>query len=176
MGDLDVLGLAAELEASLPPPQAEESANDLIDAYERDIAALGDDIRAVPLLYACGRLLEDHQKQPQKAAACYEQALARDPTYLPAIHAARRLQSELGNWTHVAELLALEMKVTTDPEALAAIHFERALLYEEKLSQPEKAREAYTQARAANPKSLVLDAMYFRHLASTNEILQAYEV
>ena len=39
----DVLGLAAELDAAIPAPKGEESAKDLHDAYERDIAQLGDD-------------------------------------------------------------------------------------------------------------------------------------
>src|SRR5262245_18530488 len=144
--DLDIASLAAELGSEVPQPHAEDSARDLFEAYDRDIEALGNDPRAAPLLYAQARLLEDRLDQRDKATASYERALERDPTYLPAIHAARRLQSELGNWTQVAQLLALESKVTTHAETLAAIHFERALIFEEKLNEAQKAREAYSEA------------------------------
>ncbi|MCC6809104.1 MAG: tetratricopeptide repeat protein [Deltaproteobacteria bacterium] len=155
---------------------AVESPKDRVDAYERDIVALAGDPKSAPLLLAQGRIFEEQLHQLDRAAACYDRALKCDPAHVPAILAARRLQTELGNWTLVADLLEAEAKVTENAEALAAIHAELARLCEEKLNQPDRARQEYDAARKAQPGSLVHERAYFRHLLDRGDHLAAYEV
>lgn len=171
LDDLDPGALGGEQALS-----AVESPKDLIEAYERDIAVLKGDPRVAPLLVAQGRLYEEQLHQPDRAAQCYDKALKADPGHVPAILAARRLHTELGNWTLVADLLETESKVTENAEVLAAIHSELGRLFEEKLNQPDKARAAYDAARKAQPGSLVHERAYFRHLLQHEDFLAAYEV
>jgi tetratricopeptide (TPR) repeat protein len=155
---------------------ASDAPRDMVDAYERDIAALGGDKRAAPLLLSQGRIYEEHLSQPERAAACYAHALVCDPQHVPAILAGRRLHTELGNWALVAELLDAEARVTEDLEARAAIFAELARVQEFKLNDPKKARAALEAARKAQPRSLVHERALYQHLLSHGEDLAAYEV
>lgn len=88
--------------------------------YEREAAARTDDpAAAAALLFEAGRLLEERLGSPADALVRHRQAFERDPTFLPNLHAARRLGTHLGDDSFVVDVLAAEERLETDGAARA---------------------------------------------------------
>lgn len=133
-------------------PLDEAQAQELIAALEREANALGGDPAAARLHHEMGLLWEGPLKQPRHAAICFQNAYRIDPTYVPNLRAARRLFSEVGNWPMVAQLLDAEAAVTTEPQAWAALAFEKALLLDERLGRPDEALALLVQCHEKMPE------------------------
>jgi tetratricopeptide (TPR) repeat protein len=123
--------IAARIDAS---PSVPEDALDwaaVAGGYEREAFARADDPSgAAALLFEAGRIFEVRLHSPADALVRHRQAFERDPTFLPNLHAARRLATHLGDDSFVVDLLAAEERLENDPAARAdlAAHRVRWLL------------------------------------------------
>lgn len=157
-------------------PATPEELRTLAETLEREAAQFGTEPRALDSWLAAARLYEDVLNRKDKAAECYQRGLAVSRQSLPLVQAARRLFSELGNWPLASDLLEAEVALVTEPEELAAIHFERAVLFEEKLNQSAKAKEAYAQALKTSANRFAVGRLLVRQHMQMEEHLQAYEL
>lgn len=172
----------------LRPPTAAPEYNEaqkkellaLAETLEREAGQYADATRAVDSWLAAGRLYEDALVRKDKASECYQRGLAAarqgEKIHLPLVQAARRLFCELGNWPLVGELLDLEASACKDGDELAAIHVERAVLFEEKLNQSSRAKEAYGVALKTSSNRFSVGRLLVRQHLQMEEYLQAYEL
>jgi len=113
---------------------------------------------AAPLWFEAGRLYEHDLGNHREAAVNYQESHRADPSYLPVIHAARRLFGQLGKWGMVAMLIDEELRLPGAPVAMLLI--EKARIHEAKLARPEDAVAIYKQVlahEAQNP--IAVDAV-----------------
>ncbi|MBI5496532.1 MAG: tetratricopeptide repeat protein [Deltaproteobacteria bacterium] len=135
------------------PPNAEEAARwqEVIAGYEREAKAMGADKRAAPLWFEMGRVFEERLMQTRQAASAYQQAFKTDPTFVPVIHAARRLFQDINNWPMVHTLLDAELAVERRPRQRAALLTEKGRILESKLNKPDDAVAVFKAAFDADP-------------------------
>jgi tetratricopeptide (TPR) repeat protein len=165
--------------ATRPPGLSE--AGDLdqrgeVDLY-RSEAALVEPFRAAPLLHEAAHLQESGLGDPAAALASFQDALARDPTFLATWAPLRRLLSARGAW---GDLVAVYERVihaatarafgagaaenmpqvlgtgaalgTESRRRLADLWVERGRIQDDRLARPVEASASYHQATAAAPE------------------------
>ncbi|MBM4281926.1 MAG: hypothetical protein FJ137_14600, partial [Deltaproteobacteria bacterium] len=106
-------------------------------------------VTAAPLWVAAGRIHELDLGEPLEAATRYEAAFRADPTYVPALHAARRLFAMRGLWRAVVLLLDAELRLPGAPTV--ALRLEKARVLEARLGRPLDALDEYRAVLAAEP-------------------------
>ena len=164
--------IAAEPPPAPTPPAADEAARwqEAIASYEREAKALGAEKRAAPLWFEIGRIFEERLLQPRAAASAYQAAFKTDPSFVPVIHAARRLFYDISNWPMVVTLLDAELAVETRARQRAALLLEKAHIQESKLNKPDEAANSYRGSFDADPTfAPALDALT-RILRTRNEL------
>ena len=130
-----------------PTPEDAQRARERIDATVKEAqASSGAD--AAALWFEVGRLHEHELGDLRNAAGSYQEAHKADPTYLPVIHAARRLFAHLGKWGMVVVLIDEELKLPDAP--VTALLVEKARLFETRLPRPDDAAALYQQALQAD--------------------------
>lgn len=83
--------------------------------FEREAVARGPGVEAAALLTESAVIHEARLRDPADALALLRRAVAADPTFRPALRAARRLAADLGDLPFLAELLAAEERLATSP-------------------------------------------------------------
>lgn len=104
---------------------------------------------AAALWFEAGRIFELELGKKREAAVHYQQSHQCDPTYLPVIHAARRLFAQLGKWGMVVMLIEQELRLQGAP--VVDLLIEKARIQEGKLVRPDDAVVTYRQVLALNP-------------------------
>ncbi|MCP4502301.1 MAG: hypothetical protein GY822_20285 [Deltaproteobacteria bacterium] len=120
-----------------------------IDALVREARAQGSAADAAPLWFEAGWIFEHELRKLREAAAHYEQAHNVDPTFLPVIHATRRLFSQLDKWSMVNILLDKELEIDGAPKA--SLFFEKARILETKLGKVADAMVFYQKSLDVSP-------------------------
>jgi tetratricopeptide (TPR) repeat protein len=100
--------------------------SELAEELERDAATQADAMLSVGSLVRAGEIWTDHLRSPERAIACYERVLERDPEHLGALLAIETLYRQVGKLAELAELHERQERVFTDMGAKAAAHRERA--------------------------------------------------
>src|SRR5262249_20233436 len=95
-------------------------------------------------------------KKPGTPPAAPPMCVLLAPRFLANIRAARRLFSEVGNWTMVIQLLDAELAATEDPAQKAALWFEKGTVLEDHLSRERDAADAFAQSLELRPNDLSL--------------------
>lgn len=127
---------------ALPPEEAE--------AFIKRIQVLTKEANAqpgpaaAPLWFEIGWIYESDLNNLREAAGNYQRAHTSDPTFLPVIHAARRLFSHLEKWRMVVILLDEELKIEDAPKA--ALLLEKGRIFEGKLASADDAMGFYREA------------------------------
>ncbi len=154
------------LVSSTPPPVVELSADsarvflDRVEALKKEAKAVAVDnaAGAAPLWFEAGRLYEHELGNHREAAVNYQESHRADPTFLPVIHAARRLFAQLGKWGMVAMLVDEELRLPGAP--VASLLIEKARIHEGKLARPEDAVILYRQVLVVEPHNpIAVDAV-----------------
>lgn len=147
--DLAAPQQAATTEAPSPQPHplSAEQIQELLEAFEREAKALGNDPAAARLHHEMGLLREGLLKNPRQAAGCYQRAYQLSRKFVSNLRAARLLFSEVGNWEMVAQLLDAEASGSaTDSERLALM-LEKARVLENRLGKSDDAFAILLQCR-----------------------------
>ena len=106
---------------------------------------------AAALLLRAGELAERELGDAARALSLYESALALRPTLLPGLQAVGRILHRDGRWEDLVALYRRELDQTENPAMRAATLCRIGGLCEEKLGDPERARQAYHDAFLADP-------------------------
>ncbi|MDP2344726.1 MAG: hypothetical protein Q8O67_27500 [Deltaproteobacteria bacterium] len=129
-----------------PTPERQAVLRDRIESISKEAraaVAAGNVGVAAALWFEAGRLHEHELGNNRDAAAHYQESHKSDPTYLPVIHAARRLFAQLGKWGMVAMLLDEELRLPGAP--VPELLIEKARIHEGKLARAEDAVVLYRQ-------------------------------
>ena len=125
---------------------------------EARAVASGNTVAAAPLWFGAGRLYEHELANHREAAVHYQEAHRADPSFLPVIHAARRLFGQLGKWGMVVMLLDEELRLPGAP--VSSLLVEKARIHESKLARPEDAITLYRQVLSHEPDNpIAVDAV-----------------
>lgn len=125
---------------------------DLLDTYKRELEVAGKGPAAAALLYKMGELSEERIGRDDDAMGYYRRAIDADPFHRPALHALGRKLAERSQWAELVKLIELELSGLKDPAERARSAFHLGEVYENRLSQPERALQAYEQALLAVPE------------------------
>ncbi|MBN1609416.1 MAG: tetratricopeptide repeat protein [Polyangiaceae bacterium] len=106
----------------------------------------GDPNRCARLHYECARLYETPLCELDAALDHYGKARALRSQHLPTLAGLRRVLMLKGDWEAATKTLAEEIDLTESPEERAALLFERALIFEERLNQGAEAAASYQAA------------------------------
>jgi|GEM_PF-3089663 len=106
---------------------------------------------AAALLLRAGELAERELGDAARALSLYESALALRPTLLPVLQAVGRMLHRGGRWEELVALYRRELDQTDNPAMRAATLCRIGGICEEKLGDPERARQAYHDAFLADP-------------------------
>lgn len=165
---------AQELPPPSPEPEVERRWLERIERLVREAKAQGDAPSAAPLWFEAGRIYEAELGRLREAATHYGEANKADPTFLPVIHAARRLFAQLGKWGMVVYLIDAELKLEGAPAA--ALLVEKGGIHETKLGQPELAVSLYREALTHDPAYGPAVDNLVRHLRRGEEWTAVAEV
>jgi len=116
---------------------------DQLVAQLRAQAEGADGLTAALGFYRAGHMLEFQLEQPAEALSCYRQALAADPSAMPAVEAIARLLTASGEHEQHAQLLEQLVLDVSDAELLVGLHFMAAEVLEHRLDQPAEAMRHY---------------------------------
>jgi len=124
---------------------------DLLETYKRELEVAPKGTAAAALLYKMGELAEERVGRDEEAMGYYRRAIDADPFHIPALHSLARKLSERGQWAELTKLIELELSGLKDGDSKARTAFHLGEVYENRLSQPDKALAAYEQAVGSVP-------------------------
>jgi tetratricopeptide (TPR) repeat protein len=151
---------------------------ELVDMGEREIALIGDPRRTVQLLQRLGEIWEDRLLDLERAAGCYQRALAIAPAFLPALKALGRIYRQKGRWEDLIAMHRAEVALTDSPEQITFLLYAIAEIYDDELFRPAEAARTYREILERVPGYLPaltsLEALYeerrdFQELAALRE-------
>jgi tetratricopeptide (TPR) repeat protein len=80
-----------------------------------------DPLQLASVQYRLGQVYELRFDEAGKAVACYRKAIEANPKLVPALHAARRIYTQVGNSQAIALLYELEIDATPEPDDKRAL-------------------------------------------------------
>ncbi|MEZ4225037.1 MAG: tetratricopeptide repeat protein [Polyangiaceae bacterium] len=125
--------------------------DELLEVYAKELSITPKGPPSAALLYKMAELTEERLGKDDDALALYRRAIEMDPFHQPALHALGRMLAAKGSWAELVKLIELELSGLKDPELRARTALRLAEVYENRLSQNDKALAAYEQALAADP-------------------------
>ncbi|MGE0395717.1 MAG: tetratricopeptide repeat protein [Kofleriaceae bacterium] len=121
---------------------------DLLASYRRRAAREKDPGERTSLLLEIASLQEERLADLDGAAASYREALTVTPTQIRAMRALARIEEARGDGEAVAEVLAMELEQTSDPQARFDMLMRLARLEEEGNERNANALDYYKKALA----------------------------
>jgi tetratricopeptide (TPR) repeat protein len=151
--------IATELASRIAaPPAVPDEPIDwaaLAATWLREAEVRGPGPEAAVLLAEAARIHEEELREPAAALALARRAAEADPTYRPALRAARRLAGDAGEPALAAALLAAEEALTLEPAARAELALARGRALDA-AGRPEAALQALEEAAGAAPGSFAV--------------------
>lgn len=124
---------------------------ELIDLYRREAELAASPREAAALFVKMGEITEERLGKDDEAVAHYRRALELDVASADALSALGRKLREGERWKDLAAVLEVELQGSTDKARRARIATRAAEVYEERLTQPDRAVTLYEMAREAEP-------------------------
>ncbi|MFO0695524.1 MAG: tetratricopeptide repeat protein [Polyangiales bacterium] len=151
--------------------------NELVEAYERGIAAAGDDAALVSqLLATVARIHDEKRGDPRSAIETYERLLAHDPNDPSPLDALEALHTLVGDWNGLVDVLGRKVELTYDATERAELLRRMGSVLEELIGDSAKAVEAYAKAAGEDPQDPVALEALDRLYATANEHSKLAEV
>jgi len=170
-GQLDQAIAAAERAATLAPASETDEKTDLralalleelyakagdsdavTEVIGRQIVATPDPITRAKHWRRRAALYRDVLHREAETYRCLREAHAAAPDDADIAYELRAVAMARGEWALAAELLYREIAAAADPRDRGALHCELAMVYEEKLLDPDQARRNYEQALSLDPE------------------------
>ena len=120
--------------------------NDLLTSYRKRVARETEAAAKAALLIEIATLQEQKLADFDGAAATYREVLALQPTHLKALRALARIEEARGNWEALADVLAEELKQTTDAQPRFGLLMRVGQIEEVNLDAPANALDYYRDA------------------------------
>ncbi len=127
---------------------------ELCALLEGELGALRSPAERIAQLFRMARLREERLSDLEGARALYVRILELDPGNGVALPALGAVLGRLGRHEELAQVLQREAELAQDPRRAIAFLQRRAELVEEHLDDPERARAAWEDVRAAAPTHL----------------------
>jgi tetratricopeptide (TPR) repeat protein len=131
-----------------------EAWTDLVDALDLEAEKASDPAERAALLHRAAEVAEERVGDAEQASARYKAVLALDPKYAPAISSLGRLYYANGHFEDLLTTYEMELGVTREGSAAAALHFKMGELCEERLAKDEDAIRHYRDAAKVDPRHL----------------------
>jgi tetratricopeptide (TPR) repeat protein len=128
--------------------RTQERWEDLIVAYERQLALATNPQEQAELYVEMGNVYHQQLKVVDRAALSYDYALQVDPTCRPALHALGNLYERSGNWPLALEMLSREAQVAGQTQEAVELFHRMGKINEDMLMDPGSAKTCYQQALA----------------------------
>jgi tetratricopeptide (TPR) repeat protein len=127
---------------------------ELIETLGRHAAIEPDAQKRVDLYLSLAELLETQMQDPLQAIHAYNNALEADAQNKDALAALDRLYRRHEMWEQLIQVLGKKMAAETDPEAQVKIGLEIGRHWDDRLTEPVSAIEAYKQVLTVDPHNL----------------------
>jgi hypothetical protein len=134
---------------------------ELIELCERELPNAKEASRRARLHYECGRLFENPLHDLDAALQHYLQARSLSNHHVPTLSGLRRVRLLRGEYKAALDVISQEIELCRSTEVRGALHFQRAVILDERLRQEGEARLAYEAALEQLPG----DAATLRALA-----------
>ena len=136
----------------------------LAEVLERRVATLSDDAARLASLQKLGTVYAEHIADHQKAARAWQRVLELSPGHARALRVLRetylqsgdydgleRLYASQNDWEGLAEVLSTAADRAKDAAPRIELSYRAAAVYEQKLTQPERAFRSYDRILSADP-------------------------
>jgi tetratricopeptide (TPR) repeat protein len=130
------------------------------------------------LLHRLGTLTEERLKAEPDAIQFHEQALAIEPTYVPALQALGKLYTRHASWEALVRMHLAEADAVDDPKRRAAAHARVAEILETHLDRIDDAAEHHARALGlvpGYPASFKAITRIYGLLGKHRELVEVYE-
>jgi tetratricopeptide (TPR) repeat protein len=125
--------------------------------YGRQAAVASDSRERIDLLMQCAQVLSDQLSSRDRAIAVYEQVIAIDPTYAPALEVMARLREQAGDLDAALRAIESLAEGATTAEARGEQWMRAGRLLEER-GDFDRAIERYKRAAEAHPGDVAASA------------------
>ena len=131
---------------------ARDDAEALSEVLGRMVVLQTDPLQRGQLWRRRARLYRDALHREAETYRCLKEAYACAPNSGEIANELRSVAMVRGEWALAAELLYAEIAAAANPREAGALHHELALIFDEKLLDPDGARLNYEQALALDPE------------------------
>jgi tetratricopeptide (TPR) repeat protein len=131
--------------------RTQERWEDLIAAYERQLALVTEPQEQAELYVDMGTVYHQQLKAVDRAVDSYGYALQVDPSCRPAMHALGNLYERSGNWPFALEMLQREAQVVGQTQEAVELFHRMGKINEDMLMDTGSAKSSYQQALAIDP-------------------------
>ncbi|NMC71274.1 MAG: tetratricopeptide repeat protein [Myxococcales bacterium] len=142
------------------------------------LAATQDPATAVRLCAVLGTWSQEHLGRPDFAVRYFQQALQIDPRSEAALEGMERIYRSAHQWADLVQILERRAEVAAFPSARRDRQAEAAQIFEERLSQPDRAIELYEQVLRDDAThaqaGAALERLYARH-ERWDDLVRLYE-
>lgn len=128
--------------------RTQERWEDLITAYERQLALTSEPKEQAELYVDMGTVYHQQLKVVDRAVDSYGYALQVDPNCRPAMHALGNLYERSGNWPFALEMLQREAQVAGQSQEAVELFHRMGKINEDMLMDTGSAKSNYQQALA----------------------------
>jgi len=111
------------------------------------------------IYYAAGRTYEDRLFDPTRAIPLYQRAFKHDPLFTEPLHAARQVYGRNDQWSTVARLYDIEIKLTQDARTKARLLKEVGQVHLDRLSARDEAVARFREALELDPDLVGLQSI-----------------
>src|SRR5882724_3272930 len=136
----------------------------LAEVLERRVASLEDDAARLAALQKLGTVYAEHIADHQKAARAWQRVLELSPGHSRALRVLRetylqgadydgleRLYASQDDWEGLAEVISTAADRAKEPPQRIELSYRAAAVYEQKLTQPERAFRSYDRILSTDP-------------------------
>jgi len=140
--------------------------SDQIEMILAEASATTESRQAANRFFKAGEIYEEHVQDEEKAIEMYRLVLERVPTHLPALKALGSLYNKHQRWPDLVALYEGELRVTRDRAQIVHLLEKLGTIYDEKLSDKDKAIATYQRILEEAPGYLpavrLLARIYFQ--------------
>ncbi len=126
----------------------------LVEAFDAEIAALEDPRQQAAKMFKAAEILEERLDQKEEAITRYNRCLQLQPGYLPAQKALTRLFERQNRWAELVAMLEQDLLQTADRDEMILTLNKIASIHEERLSDPDAAIECLKRILEISPDHL----------------------